>query len=173
LVDYLISIVWTPKVVQKACNLHEEIRKVMQERFKMAEVQPRAYRGMHELEKYLETTEILPLHRELIKIRASQINGCAYCIYHHSKDARWMGETEQRIALLSRWRELSLFSTQERLILEMTEEITLIHFHGLSDRVYRRAVAMFGEEKTAQLIMAIITINAWNRLGVSLLKRIE
>jgi len=138
----------------------------------MVEVQPAAYRGMHALEKYLDTTDILPLHRELIRIRASQINGCAYCIYHHSKDARWMGETEQRIALLSGWRETSLFSTHERLILEMTEEITLIHDHGLSDRVYRRAVALFGEQMTAQLIMAITTINAWNRLGVSLLKRI-
>jgi len=140
----------------------------MENRFKMRDVQPAAYHPLLELSKYVETTAIAPLHREMIKIRASQINGCAYCINAHTKDARKLGETEQRIYLLSAWRESPQFTEEERVMLEMTEEITLIHQHGLSQEVYQKAIALFGEEKTAQIIMAIININAWNRIGVSL-----
>lgn len=139
-----------------------------EKRIRIQEVQPDAYKGMLILEKYLSTTRIDPLHREMIRIRASQINGCAYCINMHTKDARKLGETEQRIYLMSAWREATdFFTEEEQLILEMTEEITLIHHHGLSDGVYNRAIALFGEEKTAQIIMSIVTINAWNRIGVS------
>jgi len=131
-------------------------------------VQPEAYKGMLILDKFMAGSQIEPLHREMIKIRASQINGCAYCINSHTKDARKLGETEQRIYLMSAWREApNFFTREERLILEMTEEITLIHQHGLSDEVYARAIALFGEERTAQLIMGIIAINAWNRIAVS------
>ena len=140
----------------------------METRFKMREVQPEAYRPLVELSKYVESSAIDPLHREMIKIRASQINGCAYCINAHTKDARKLGETEQRIYLLSAWRESPQFTEEERVILEMTEEITLIHRHGLSQEVYQKALALFGEVKTAHIIMAIININAWNRIGVSL-----
>lgn len=138
----------------------------------MKSVQPAAYRGLYELERYLGTTQIQPIHRELIKIRASQINGCSYCLDQHAKDARWQGETEERIRQLANWRHSALFSNMERLILEMTEEITFIHKGGLPAGVYDRAITIFGEEGTAQLIMAITTINAWNRLGVSLCKQI-
>lgn len=140
----------------------------MERRFKMKEVQPEAYKPLMELSKYVETTSLTPLQRELIKIRASQINGCAYCVNMHAKDARKLGETEQRLYLLSVWRESPQFSEEERLMLEMTEEITLLHQHGLSGSVYQRAIDMFGEVKTAHVIMAIININAWNRIGVSL-----
>jgi AhpD family alkylhydroperoxidase len=141
---------------------------VMEERFKMREVEPDAYKPMNAFDKYIATTGIRPLLNELIKIRASQINGCAYCVNKHSKDARALGETEQRIFLLPVWRESPQFTAEEKLVLEMTEEITLIHRHGLSDNVYARAIAAFGEQGTAQLIVAIISINAWNRIGVSL-----
>lgn len=134
----------------------------------MREMQPEAHKAMKGLENYLDTTSISPLHKELIKIRASQINGCAFCLNLHTKDARKLGETEQRIYLLNAWRETDLFTTEEKTILAMTEEITLIHQHGLSDEVYEKAIELFGEEKTAQLIMAVININAWNRTGVSL-----
>jgi len=140
----------------------------MEKRFKMREVQPDAYKPLIELDKYVAATSLTPLQREMIKIRASQINGCAFCVDKHSKDARKLGETEQRLYLLSVWREAPQFTEEERLILEMTEEITLIHQHGLSDSVYRRAIELFGEEKTAHVIMAIININAWTRIGVSL-----
>jgi len=139
------------------------------ERFKMGKVQPAAYKAMNELDKYVATSSVPPLHRELIKIRASQINGCAYCVNHHTRDARKLGETEQRLYLTSVWREASnIFTEEEQLLLEMTEEITLIHQHGLSNVLYEKSMSVFGEEKTAQIIMAIITINAWNRIGVGL-----
>ena len=144
------------------------------ERLKMGKVQPGAYKAMNELDNFILTSSIPLLHRELIKIRASQINGCAYCVNHHSRDARNLGETEQRIYLISVWREAAeMFTEEEQLLLEMTEEITLIHKHGLSDVLYEKSINSFGEQKTAEIIMAIITINAWNRIGVGLKMRPE
>jgi AhpD family alkylhydroperoxidase len=141
----------------------------MQSRFKMGKIQPDAYKAMRGLDEYIGQSGIDKIQREMIKIRASQINGCAYCVNSHTKCARSIGETEQRIYLISVWRESgNIFSEDEKLLLEMTEEITLIHKEGLSDRLYEKAIQLFGEEKTAQVIMAIITINAWNRIGVSL-----
>lgn len=140
----------------------------MEKRFRMRDVQPAAYKPLIELDNFIATTEISPLHREMIKIRASQINGCAYCVNKHTKDARKIGETEQRIYLLSVWRESPQFTEEERVILEMTEEITLIHQRGLSAPLYQKAIALLGEARAAQIIMAIININAWNRIGVSL-----
>jgi AhpD family alkylhydroperoxidase len=138
-------------------------------RFKMATVQPEAYKALGALDKYISTSGIDKLQREMIKIRASQINGCAYCVNHHSRDARKLGETEQRVYLISVWREApNVFSEEEQLLLAITEEVTLIHQHGLSDALYDKAIQLFGEEKTAQIIMAVITINAWNRIGVAL-----
>ena len=135
----------------------------------MVKVQPDAYKAMAALNKYVADSNIDRLQQELIRIRASQINGCAYCVNHHAKDARKLGETEQRIYLISVWREAkNLFSEEEQLLLAMTEEITLIHQNGLSDELYDKAIQYFGEEKTAQVIMTIITINAWNRIGVGL-----
>lgn len=141
----------------------------MQSRFKMGKIQPDAYKAMRSLDAYNNESGIDKIQREMIKIRASQINGCAYCVNSHTKSARALGETEQRIYLMSVWREAgNTFSEEEKLLLEMTEEITLINKAGLSDRLYSKAIELFGEEKTAQIIMAIITINAWNRIGVSL-----
>lgn len=141
----------------------------MNTRFKMAAVEPEAYKALSALDKYISTSLIDKLQRELIKIRTSQINGCAYCVNHHSRDARKLGETEQRLYLISVWREAgTMFNKEEQLLLQMTEEITLIHQHGLSDELYTNAINLFGEQKTAQILMAIITINAWNRIGVGL-----
>jgi len=141
----------------------------METRFNMSKTQPEAYKAMFALEKYMSTTAIGPIQKELIKIRASQINGCAYCLNQHNRDARKLGETEQRLYVLSAWREAkSLFSEEEQIMLAMTEEITLIHKAGLSDESYDNAIRIFGEEKTAQILMGIITINAWNRIGVGL-----
>lgn len=140
----------------------------MEKRFHMNEVQPDAFRVMRELSKYVAGTGIPQGQQELIKIRASQINGCAYCINMHAIEARKLGEAEQRIYLLSAWKDTPVYTKEERLMLEMTEEITLIHRQGLSAAVYQRAIALFGEEKTAQIIMTIVTINAWNRIMVSL-----
>lgn len=141
----------------------------MQSRFVMGKVQPEAYKVMNELDKYISVSAIGKNQRELIKIRASQINGCAYCVNHHTRDARKLGETEQKIFLINVWKESgNIFTEEEQLLLALTEEITLIHQHGLSDELYSKAIDVFGEERTAQIIMTIITINAWNRIGVSL-----
>lgn len=139
----------------------------MSERLNVGAVQPAAYQAMAALEKYLSTTGIDPLQKELIKIRASQINGCAYCVNAHTQDARRLGETEQRINLVAVWRESPQFTVAERTVLALTEEVTLISRQGVSDDTYNKAIAIFGEEVTAQLLMAIVTINAWNRIGVS------
>lgn len=141
----------------------------MSSRFKMVIVQPGAYKAMNALEQFLKTSSVAPLQREMIKIKASQVNGCAYCVNIHTRDARKLGETEQRIYLMSVWREApNVFTEEEQLLLEMTEQITLIHQQGLSDGLYEKAVALWGEEKTAHVIMEIITINGWNRIGVGL-----
>ena len=139
----------------------------MAKRFIMGKVLPDAYKALAGLDSFTRSSGIPPIQRELIKIRASQINGCAYCVDLHTKEARKQGETEQRIFLLSVWREASnIFNDEEQLLLEMTEEITLIHKSGLSDRLYEKAINLWGEERTAQVIMAIININSWNRIGV-------
>lgn len=140
----------------------------MKKRIDFNVVQPKAYDAMDALDKFVNGSSIDKLQRELIKIRASQINGCAYCVDAHSRDARKLGEAEQRIFLISVWKEAGdIFSEEERLLFQLTEEITLITQHGLSDAVYEKAITLFGEEKTAQIIMAIVTINAWNQIGVA------
>ena len=140
----------------------------MTKRINFNDVQPSAYDAMDALDKFLDDSTIDRLHREFIKIRASQINGCAYCVDSHSHDALRLGESLQKVLLISAWREAKdVFSEEERLLFRITEEITLIHQHGLSDEAYQQAIQVFGEEKTAQIIMAIVTINAWNRIGVA------
>ena len=106
--------------------------------------------------------------KELIKIRASQINGCAYCINMHTLDAIKNGETNQRIFLLNAWREVEgIFTDEEKVVLAITEEITLIHQNGLSDDTYSTALQFFSETQIADIITAIITINLWNRVVLS------
>jgi AhpD family alkylhydroperoxidase len=120
------------------------------------------------LENYLKTTELNPIHKELIKIRASQINGCAYCLNMHTRDARALGETEQRIYVLNAWRETtSLYTPEERAILAITEEVTRISEHGLTDKTYDEAEALLGRKYLSQVLMAAMVINTWNRLAIS------
>jgi AhpD family alkylhydroperoxidase len=138
----------------------------MNTRVNILQTQPEAYKAMMGLEKYIASTSLDPIHKELIKLRASQINGCAYCIDMHSKDARKLGMTEQRIYLLNAWKETGLYTEGERVILAMTEEITLIQNH-LSDATYNKAIQLFDENYVAQIIMMITTINAWNRIAIS------
>lgn len=139
----------------------------MEKRLNISELEPQGYRSLFPLETYLHSTPIDPLQKELIKLRASQINGCAYCLNMHSKDARKLGEAEQRIYCLPAWRETSFYSDEERAILALTEEVTLISQGGVKSETYKAAVDLLGEHKTAQVIMAIIAINAWNRIAIS------
>ena len=137
-------------------------------RVKIDKVQPAAYEAMFGLEKYLGTIDLGTSLPELIKTRASQINGCAYCIQMHTKAAQENGETTERLFALSAWRESPLFTEKERAVLALTEEVTLISNHGVSDRVYSRVSEHFNEEQIAQIIMAITTINAWNRIAIAI-----
>lgn len=145
----------------------------MNARIQIDQLQPQAYKAMYTLEAYLANCDLSKSHKELIKIRASQINGCAFCINMHTQDALKMGETEQRIFLLNAWEESGLFNEKERTILSMTEEITLIHKNGLSEQTYNAAISLFGESYTAQIIMAISIINSWNRIAISTHKPIS
>jgi AhpD family alkylhydroperoxidase len=139
----------------------------MEKRINIDETEPQAYKAMYALEGYLASSQLSKSHKELIKIRTSQINGCAFCIDMHTKDALKNGETQQRIFLLSAWREANIFSEEEKVILALTEEITLIHHNGLSDGTYQKVLDLFGKNYLAQMIMAVVTINAWNRIAVS------
>ncbi|MEH0153306.1 carboxymuconolactone decarboxylase family protein [Limibacter armeniacum] len=139
----------------------------MEKRVKIHESQPAAYKVILELENFLNSSELKTSHKELLKIRASQINGCAFCIDMHTKDALKYGETAQRIFLLNAWKETDLFTEEEKVLLALTEEVTLIHQHGVSDETYHKAEEIFGESYLAQLIIAIVTINAWNRIAIS------
>lgn len=140
----------------------------MNNRLKIDKVDPAAYKAMMALENYVNSTALTTKHKDLIKIRVSQINGCAYCINMHTIDARKAGETEQRIYALSAWRETPFFDEQERAILALTEEMTHLGTHGVSDETYNTAAKLFDEQYLAYIIMAVTTINAWNRIGVTL-----
>jgi AhpD family alkylhydroperoxidase len=135
--------------------------------------EPKAFEEMMGLEKYLAGTPLKESHKHLIKIRASQINGCAYCINMHTKDALKAGETQQRIFMLNAWRETALFNEEEKTILALTEEVTFIHRNGLSDATYNKALELFGPNYLAQLVVAASTINSWNRILISLRKDID
>ena len=137
------------------------------ERIKIKDIEPNAYQAMMTLENYGKTCDLDPLLKELLKMRASQINGCAYCLDMHTEDALKMGENPRRIFALSVWHESHLFSEKERVLLQLTEEITKISDNGVSDETYKKVINTFGEQITAQIIMLIITINAWNRIAVS------
>jgi AhpD family alkylhydroperoxidase len=129
--------------------------------------EPQAYKAMYALEGYLTASRLIKTHRDLIKIRASQINKCAYCIDLHTQDALKNGETQQRLFLVSAWAETDLFSQEEKVVLAITEELTLIHQAGLSETTYCQAKQVFDESYIAQIIMAVVSINAWNRIAVS------
>lgn len=124
-------------------------------------------KGLIELEKYVAASGLEHATFELVKLRASQINGCAYCIDMHTKDARKAGETEQRLYGLSAWRETPFYSKRERAALEWTEALTLISDNEISDEFYEKIKIQLGEDHLMVLTMAIIAINGWNRLAIS------
>jgi AhpD family alkylhydroperoxidase len=124
-------------------------------------------RAMLNLSNEVETRLERPLV-ELVKIRASQINGCAYCIDMHTKDARAAGETEQRIYALNAWRETPFFTDRERAALEWTETVTRVADTHVPDEIYERVAAQFKEEELVALTFAVVVINSWNRLAISL-----
>lgn len=139
----------------------------MEPRMNLSEVDSDAQQAVMELEKYMAKTGLDKTLQELIKIRASQINGCAFCLNMHTKDARQNGETEQRIYGLEAWRESPFYTEEERAVLALTEAVTLVSESHVPDDVYNQALEQFGEKQLAQIIMAIATINVWNRIAIT------
>lgn len=139
----------------------------MQRRFEYHKAAPGPMRAMVSLQKYVEESGLERSLLELVKTRASQINGCAYCIDMHTKDARALGESEQRLYALPAWRETPFYTERERAALAWTEAITLISQGHAPDEVFSQARTQFTEEELVNLTMAIIAINGWNRLAIA------
>jgi AhpD family alkylhydroperoxidase len=140
----------------------------MSTRLSIKELIPDSYQLIAQLSQYVANAGIDTLQLALIKIRASQINGCAYCLHKHSNEAIKNGENPERLYLLDAWQEAKeWFSREDQAILKLTEEVTLIADNGLTDETYEEAVGIFGAEMAAKLIMAVININTLNRLGVT------
>jgi len=128
---------------------------------------PDGYKALQRLSATVAQSGLEPALLELVKLRASQINGCAYCIDLHSKDARAAGESEQRLYALSAWRETPFFSARERAALALTEEVTLISVAQVRQPAIDDAAAVFEPAELTKLVYAIIEINAWNRLAIT------
>ena len=138
----------------------------MHGRLEFSKIDPDAYKAMLAVETYVRRSGIERSLLELVKLRASQLNGCAYCIDMHWKDARAAGETEQRLYGLDAWREAPYYTPRERAALAWTEALTLVASTHAPDEVYDEAAANFTSEEMVKLSMAIVGINAWNRLAI-------
>jgi AhpD family alkylhydroperoxidase len=140
----------------------------MEQRINYLEVAPEALNIMMEMEKYTKSTGIDRKLRELVKIRASQINGCAFCINMHTSDARKMGETEQRLYCVGAWEDCDFYTDAEKAALELTEHVTLVPTKHVPDELYNRVRTHFSEKDYVDLVILINQINSWNRLSISM-----
>jgi AhpD family alkylhydroperoxidase len=138
----------------------------MMKRINYQKAAPGVSQAMQGLEKYIHHCGLEASLLELVKMRASQINGCAYCLDMHSKDARAAGETEQRLYVLNAWREAPFYTARERAALAWTEALTLVSESHVPDDVYNEACQHFSEKELVNLSLAIIAINGWNRLAI-------
>lgn len=139
----------------------------MKDRINLSKADPKAYEAMIGLEKYIAQCGLDKILYELIKTRASQINGCAFCINMHTRDAVALGETTQRLFLLDAWRETTLFTEKERAVLALTESMTLLTKGHVPDEIYKNAADQLTQKELASVIMVIVTINGWNRIAVA------
>lgn len=139
----------------------------MEPRLQPREVDPEGFRAFVTLHRYVDACGLEQSLLNLIRLRASQIEGCAYCIDAHTKDARAQGETEQRLYVLNAWRETSFYTDRERAALAWTEALTLIHENDVPDGLYESVRQQFTEKELVDLTLAIISINSWNRLAKS------
>lgn len=139
----------------------------MNERLEYARESPAGHRAFLALNQFVENCGLEHSLLELIKIRASQINGCAFCLDMHTIDARAAGESEQRIYLLDGWREAPFYSDRERAALAWTEAVTLVSETHVPDDVYEEARRHFSEEELVNLTWAVVTINGWNRMAIA------
>ena len=139
----------------------------MKPRIDITKVDPGAYRTMLGFETYIHSSSLDPGLVHLLKMRASQINGCAYCLDMHSKDARANGETEQRLYGLDAWREAPYYTDRERAALAWLESLTLITQGHVPDAVYEEARKVFTEQELVDLAMVAVAINGWNRIAIA------
>ncbi|WP_190811599.1 carboxymuconolactone decarboxylase family protein [Flagellimonas sp. S3867] len=139
----------------------------MDKRIQIDVTEPVSYKAIYAFGNCVMQSELSNVHQELINIRASQINGCAFCIDMHTKVALDKGETQQRIFLLDAWWETDIFTEEEKIVLQITEEITMIQEKGLKTETYQKAIERFDEKYLALIIMAVVNINAWNRIAIS------
>ena len=139
----------------------------MQQRVNIQEAKPEAWKALYHLSGVVANSALLPIQKHLISMRTSQRNSCAFCINMHTTEALQAGESQQRIFLLSAWKETDLFTAEEKAILAVVEEVTLIHQHGLTDETYRLAQRFFDEKTIAEIILATVLMNSWNRIAVS------
>jgi AhpD family alkylhydroperoxidase len=138
------------------------------QRLSVGEVDPQAYEAVLAMEKYVRSGDLEPLLQELVKMRASQINGCAFCLDMHATDARKLGEDQRRLDVLSAWREApDLFTARERAAIALTEAVTRMGEHGVPTELWDEVTEQFDDKQVVRLLMAIATINVWNRLAVS------
>jgi len=138
----------------------------LEPRLKYYRASPGAYQALKALQDYVQGSGLEPSLLELVKLRASQLNGCAFCLDMHCKDARAIGESEERLYMLTAWRESSVYSERERAALAWAEELTLIAETGAPDDAYEEARTQFDEKEIADLSLAIAAINAWNRMAI-------
>lgn len=139
----------------------------MEARLDYGAIAPGVMKAMAGMRAYLNTTDLEKSLRELVKLRASQLNGCAYCVDMHSIDLRALGETEQRLYCLSVWRETPFFTERERAALEWTEALTLISETHVPDAIYEAVRPHFTEKELVDLTLEVVLINGWNRFGIS------
>ena len=139
----------------------------MKSRINSYQTAPGVMKAMMALQNEVARSGLDPSLVGLVEIRASQVNGCAFCLHMHTRDARARGETEQRIYLLDAWRESPLYSERERAALAWTEAVTLVSQTHVPDEVYEQAKAAFSEEELAKLTLLVVTINAWNRFSIA------
>ena len=139
----------------------------MRARLEYGKVAPGALDAMLGLETYVHGAGLEPTLLELVKVRASQINGCAYCLDMHTKDARSRGETEQRLYAVAAWHDAPFFTERERAALSWAERVTLVSETKVPDAAYEEARRHFGEKELVDLTLAIVAINGWNRLAVA------
>lgn len=148
-------------------ELREVTTQHFQPRLDYGAVAPGARTAMYALERYVRDCGLEGSLLELVKLRASQLNGCAYCVDMHTKDARLLGESEQRLYAIVVWREAPFFTDRERAALAWTEAVTLVGETHVPDEVYAAARQHFSEKELVDLTMAVIAINGWNRLAIS------
>jgi AhpD family alkylhydroperoxidase len=148
-------------------NRKAERRRIMKPRMNYYQAAPDTLKALGALEAQVQGSGLEKSLIELVKTRASQINGCAFCINMHTQDARKHGETEQRLYLLNAWREAPFYTDRERAALAWTEAVTLISETHAPDDVYEEVRKHFSEEETVNLTMLVATINAWNRIAIS------